>query len=748
MNVAQVLFAVSLATIAASKNQTLHILTLLPYPYYSNQQFNPSSSDGIQISLALELAKEQINNQTAILPDYNIELIHADSGCDYVERAYEAIFRNVYNVDATANPVGIIGPSCSASSLEISSLSSRNQLSLVTIHGGGSPLLFDKTKFPYSLGIFGSAKEFIDLTVRLMHERGWKKIGILYSESQRFFYNTAHDYNTLLSVNDSGAKVVLFSSVDDIHIPLVNIITLGLRINFLFTLPNTTRQIICLASKREMVYPAYQWVVISNTFDEIAVDVNFMFNGQFYSCSKENMKANVLQRVLFLNFQLFHINQTQPSTFSQYSFKQYDNQIRNELNEYNKQNNKNVTYSAHTSYFYDSLWAWSLVLDRVTKKVPGLDLTQYRYGNSFMTNMFLDEFYGLDFDGVSGRIKFDNMSGLSPRIISVVQAINGTAVEVAYYDGTHLKTTDTLHTINDSFTDRIMTIGLTEFIIYLVVVIIELFGVIIMHILTIKYRTHQAVKASSPKISQLTFIGMYLFLLIIFIYTLRNYLLFNDDTTVILCSIMWGYILPISFTLAFGTVAVRTWRLYRIFTHYLNPGKYIADRYLLTFVFIFVSVDVLLGTIWVVIDPQQVVYATEIVTDGPESFNIIVKRCFSNNPYWTLGLIFGYRAIIHLCNLVLTFLTRKIKNQSFRTKTLRLLVYLASFVTMAGYLLYYMIITFSPLSRSAFIVHILIFHCIIILFMFLISLPPLVPILQEMFFRRFPHLVKKHQVTV
>ena len=78
-------------SVAASKNQTLYILTLLPYPYYEDQQFNPSWSDGPQVSIALELAKEQINNQTAILPDYNIELISGDTGCEYLDRAYEAI---------------------------------------------------------------------------------------------------------------------------------------------------------------------------------------------------------------------------------------------------------------------------------------------------------------------------------------------------------------------------------------------------------------------------------------------------------------------------------------------------------------------------------------------------------------------------------------------------------------------------------------------------------------------------------
>ena len=626
-------------SVAASKNQTLYILTLLPYPYYEDQQFNPSWSDGPQVSIALELAKEQINNQTAILPDYNIELISGDTGCEYLDRAYEAIGSKVYYPGVSVNPVGIIGPGCSTSSLEVSTLTSREELSLVTVHGGGSPLLSDRTNFPYSLGTLGSAGEFSNLTIELMRMYKWERIGILYFDIRQFYYSTARTLNEmLLNLNDSTLSSGFFSPVyDETYIPLEDIMTRGLRINIIFSPPNTTQRILCLAMSRGMVYPAYQWIVTSNTFDEIAVDVSFMLENQFYNCSAEEMKMTVLNRALFFNYQLFHINQTQPSTFSQYSFKEYDNLIQKKFEEYNMQENvTNVTYSVWTTYFYDSLWAWSVVLDRVTKRVPELDLTQYRYENTLVTNMFLNEFYGLDFEGVSGRIKFDNRSGFLTRIISVFQVIDGVAFEVAYYDGKLLNKSNyiTLEAIDSQFPNQVYRINVATCVIFLIVWFIELAGMIIVHVLTIKYRNYPSVKASSPKLTQLIFIGTYLFFFTMLIHILRNYSLFDDFTTMFFCNMTWGWLLPISFTLTFGTIATRTWRLYRIFTHYLNPGRFIADHYLMVFVFIMLGVDVLLGTLWGAIDPQQVSYKSFPVSEGPANFEIFIRQCASNNIYW------------------------------------------------------------------------------------------------------------------
>ncbi len=376
-----------------------------------------------------------------------------------------------------------------------------------------------------------------------------------------------------------------------------------------------------------------------------------------------------------------------------------------------------------------------------------MDLTQFRYGNTSLSKLVLEEFYRLDFEGVSGRIKFNNDSGFLNRVISVFQAKDGNVTEIGYFDGVHFIVKEDLDAIEGEFPDENFNIGPGVFAALFIVTVLELVVLITLHVLTIKYRFSQSVKASSPKLSQLTFIGCYLIIFTLFLYMFRSYLLLDDYTSVFLCNLTWAWLLPISFTLAFGTVAVRTWRLHRIFTHYLNPGRFIADHYLMAFVFILLGVDVLFGTLWMAIDPQQLVVKNVTVYRGVANFEVFVRSCSSNNPYWSYGLVFGYRGVLIVIVLVLAFLTRNIQNQSFRTKTLRVLVYLSSLTLVVGFVLYYLFLFYgSPIPYTSFAILNLTFHGVLLLFITLICLPPLIPKLREEFYKKFPHLIKTREV--
>ena len=735
--VASILLASNALAAAGSKNQTLYILTLLPYPYI-NPLFDPSWVEGPQVSLALEIAKEDINNQLATLPGYQIELIGGDCGCEYVDRAYEAIGSTTYYPGVSKMPIGIIGPGCSSSSLSVSSLTNREALSLVNVHGGGSPLLSDRINLPYSLGTLGSAEAFANVTIKLMDMNNWHRIGILFNEFRQFYSSTAQSLHDIISSN-STLSSYLSPVYDSTYIPLSEIMQQGIRINILFTPVRTTRQVLCLALHRGVVYPAYQWIVTSNTFEDIAQNVNFELDHQVYNCSEAEMRQTALNRVSFINYRLSHINESAPSTYSKHSFKEYDALFRKRLQE---QNNTNITYSVWTTYFYDTLWAWAVVLDRVSTREPNMDLTQFRYGNTSLSDMVLEEFYGLNFEGVSGRIKFNNDSGFLNRVISVFQAKDGNVTEVGYFEGVHFIVKEDLDAIEGEFPNKNFNIGPGVFAVLFIVTVLELVILITLHVLTIKYRFSQSVKASSPKLSQITFIGCYLLILTLFLYIFRRYLLLDDYTSVFLCNLTWAWLLPISFTLAYGTVAVRTWRLHRIFTHYLNPGRFIADHYLVAFVFILLGVDVLLGTLWMAIDPQQL----DTKTVHQDVSNFVVRRC-RDNSYWSYGLVFGYRGVLIVIVLVLTFLTRNIQNQSFRTKTLRVLVYLSSLTMVVGFVLFYLFIFHgSPLSHGPTAFILLTFHGVLLLFIALICLPPLIPKLREEFYKKFPHLIKTQEV--
>ena len=128
-----------------------------------------------------------------------------------------------------------------------------------------------------------------------------------------------------------------------------------------------------------------------------------------------------------------------PTTYSKLSSREYDQLLREKITEHNiNSSGPDIPYSDWTTLYYDSLWAWAVVLHNLTRKNPNLDLTNFEYGDVRLADMILDEFYLLDFHGVSGRIKYQHDSGFLTRAILLFQAFNGSGLSVGYAEGEKL----------------------------------------------------------------------------------------------------------------------------------------------------------------------------------------------------------------------------------------------------------------------------------------------------------------------
>ncbi len=713
-------------TEAASKSRTIHILSLLP-----SSPDSPSQSDGPAISLALDMAKKQINSQIEILPDYRIELVHEDSVCNNSAKAYQAILRTYYNEQTV---IGVIGPGCSSSTL---ALLSRKEISLVTLHGGGSPALSNRIKFPYALGSLGSNEGFTRFAVKLMQKSNWSRIGVLFDESDTSNLMTI---NTLLKEVITLSNEGFFSSVSETYLPLSDITRTYLRVIFLFTPVAITQRVLCLAQHQGMVYDEYQWIVVGNTFDEVAQDITFSYDHKEYNCSKETMKTITLNGVYFLEFKISSLNESTASTYSRYSFAKYDQRLRDRIENYNSQKSMafNISYSFRTTYFYDSLWAWAVVLDRLTKKHSSLDLTGQKYGNTTLSDMIVDEFYSLDFSGVSGRIKFNNSTGFLTRMISLFQVIDEMPMLVSHYDGESFMQVRPFISIPDRFEDKVSTVNDGIIPVFLIFATMELIAVVFLHVMTIKYRSHPSVKASSVLLSQLIYLGCYLYLLNLFFNLIHSHSQIDGPSTEILQNLITPWLHPISITLIIGTVGARTFRLYRIFLHYLKPGRFIANKYLFTFVLFLVLIDVILGILWTAIDPLKL-HVIYLKNEG-NAGRIVVRRWRSTHEAVWNALMFIYKILIYLSVVRLTFLTRSIRNQSFSTKALRTFSYLAGAVSTIGIAMRFLN-QFKFANNEDAHVRIstfILLSLLILLVILLIGLPPLVPIFRDLFHKYLP----------
>jgi ABC-type branched-subunit amino acid transport system substrate-binding protein len=714
-------------------SETLKLLLSLPFPN-PIPQFHPSWDEGQNILPAALLAEEQINNRTDLLPCHKLELIVVDGGCDIA--ATTAVNTTIGLFNGTG-VIGMIGPGCSASSIQAAHVMNQPEIELVQLHGGGSNLLENRILFPNSIGILGSTRSFVDLSLALIDQKGWRRIAILY-ESNRVYYGATKELFVERVERERNVKIVFDSPVYPTFYPLDGIRSSLARIVFVFTAPSHSLRIMCLAYHMGMIYPTYQWILVSRRLDDFVSEIVMLSNnGQYtygnkvYNCSTDVVLNNSLNRMFFLSYKLTPVDHSE-TRFVNLSFNQFNNLYQKRVSAHKV----SETYWAYC--FYDAVWAWAVVLHRMTVN-NSVIFDRIQYGNETVAKLILNEFYADDFEfkGMSGPIRFNSSNGYNIRPSNLYQIFDGEEILMAFNNATRIVIINgSLEIIPDSFR-TIVDIASSSLIAFFASLQFLWFIIIVfLHVLTVLYRDSKTVKASSPKLAQFTFAGVYVLLLasmlFLFLHVREHSKTFSEQ----ICNTVWVWLFPISFTLTIGTVAVRTWRLYRIFIHYLNPGPFISNTALTIMLIMLLSVDVFIAVLWTATDPRKLINVKQTVENGSSVEFILTRRCRSMHHEILWIIITMLTKISLLVAMVfLSFLTRHIPNKSFATTTLQIFSYTFSLVFCVGFSLHFFVQYFSGIMNAdvRFAVLFITLNLIIFLYIMCVFIPPLAPVIRSKF---------------
>ena len=712
------------------RSETLKLLLSLPFPNFV-PQFHPSWVEGPNILPAALLAEEQINNSTYILRCHKLELIVVDGGCDVAATTAVNTTIGLFN---DTGVIGMIGPGCSASSIQAAHVMNQPEIELVQVHGGGSYLLENRTIFPNSIGILGSTQSFVDLSLALIDVSGWRNIAILY-ESNRVYYRSTKEL-FVENIKEKNVNILFDSPVYPKLYQLDGVRSSLARIIFVFTAPSHSLRIMCLAYHMGMIYPAYQWVLISRRLDDFISEIamlsnneQYTYHNRVYNCSSGVILDTSLNRTFFLSYKLTPVNKNE-TRFVNLSFSQLNKLYHKKV----RAHDASQTYWAY--YFYDAVWAWAIVLHRMTVNNSKM-FDNFQYGNKTLANLILKEFYADDFEfrGMSGLIKFNSSNGYDNRPSNLYQIFDRKETLMAFNNGTRIvMINESLEIIPDSF-KTIIDISSTPLIVFFASLqFLWFFIVVFLHLLTVLHRDSKSVKASSPKLSQFAFAGTYLLLFACMLFLFLHVKEHSDSVSEQICHAVWVWFFPISFTLTIGTVAVKTWRLYRIFIHYLNPGPLISNTALSTMLIVLLSVDVIIAVMWTATDPRKIINVKKIVENGPALELVIIRRCRSQY-YETVWIVIMMLSKIFLLvpMVLLTLLTRHIPNKSFATTTLQIFSYIFSSVFVVGFALHFFFQYFSNILNPdlRFAVLYITLNSIIFLYIVCVFVPPLAPFIQS-----------------
>ena len=718
----------------ATGTEKLYLLTILPYPS-DNPALQPSWDQGTSILPAAYLAVDMINNRSDVLSGYTLELINSDGGCDMKDNALESFVKHIIAERGQRPIVGIIGPGCSTSALAVSPQNSHPQIALLNMHIAGSLLLENRTKFAYSFGILGSSYGFVNSTVALMRIANWRRIAVLYDEERAFFLSTYQALERDLVQYVPDAKIAFTSAVYETYLPVNEIDALNIRVIFVLAGPEFARKIMCLAWHKKLVFPRNQWIFHGREAPEFEEEIMFSYLKKAYFCSGEDLKSAV-DRNLFVNYQLQRHDKK--VTKSGLTYDEYLTQYSERVEQYNRGEasykalgdpSVNATENRYATLVFDEIWAFAFAMDKVQHLV---NLTSYglELGQTERSNSIREVLYSHKFDGVSGNISFVEANGYTERIMEVYQVFGKNYTYIGNIRDQELELDTAPELVRNEFQqDGLQLVHPAYAVILSLITITVTALVIVLHIVSIVYRDYPSIKAQSPKLNQISYVGAYMFASGTLLNIMYKTIALDTVSYGNICQAIWPWLFSVSFTVFFAPICARTWRLYRIFAHYLHPGPFISEPVLFSVVAIFVAIDVLLAIIWTSVDP---LIGEEIKIDFDENGDFAIKRgCNCDYLMIWYALVYLLKLFLLIVTVVFSLLTRSIVNNQFKTSSLRVFVYLFALIFTIGLNLYYFT---RYLNRNIYIdytILVLMNNILLLLSLLFVFLPPTYPLLKE-----------------
>ena len=262
---------------------------------------------------------------------------------------------------------------------------------------------------------------------------------------------------------------------------------------------------------------------------------------------------------------------------------------------------------------------------------------------------------------------------------------------------------------------------------FLIIRVALLLLILSTQVINILYHNHFSVKATSPKLNHLIFLGFYLTVVGMILNTvieawphsLNIHMLSNTCKTM-------PWFLNIGTTLVIGIVCVKTWRLYRIYTSAKRAArlnsKGVADHALIGYVGAFTSVDAFLCLLWTCIDPPKYVKTVSESIYKISPMVTVTGSCQSTwLVYWTSVLIL-YKCAMIVCTFFLALCT-KFRRKEFKTNNIIILSYILGIAVGLGIPIFVIISITDVSVLTRFIITSVFVDTIICICLFLLFLP-------------------------
>ena len=657
---------------AACELTTLHLLVLSPYP---SEQFSSDVgwTGGPALYPAAQLAADMINNRTDILPLHTIQLINADSGCALAYRATVTFTRERQNAKRSRKPfIGIVGPACTPAAMEIGGITVAEYADVASITIATGPLT---ANFTNMFRLYTSAIQAAEAMFQLVKHAQWTSVAAIVDFSH-WYYPQIYDNFGDFVANSSNVSVELLNFHSDVS-------SIRNRYNVILVFAGTQRsaETLCMARNLGFTFPNYQWIFVDVQMERLLHHTQATHNREVYNCTMQEEATN---QAIIINPRLVPENKESADTFSGLSYNEFLNTSQKYYSRHLIEENISdaevpVGSKDWAAGYFDSVWAFALAFDRSLQEFEG----------TLPTSTIHKHLLGLNFSGLTGNIHFhqETLEVLQEMTIYQLDKEKPSPRKIGIFYNDSLDIFDNATFVRPIKRELIVvsTVAAAIFFSSGILIFAVIAGV---HLIYILLRHYQSIRAKSPHFVHIIFSGCYLFVLAALLDTVRaaNWTEYSDIESAefmicigTLCNAIY-WCLTLSTALIFGTMLVLSWRIYRIFSHFLHPGKMISDPVLAGMVGLLAIIHVTVLTAWSYHDPLLVNFelADEGIMAGILPFH---QHCSSEHLFIWLLLWLLNELIIALV-VVLSILNRHVPKKDYmnNTKSYTATVYIMSFI--------------------------------------------------------------------
>ncbi|XP_060587127.1 gamma-aminobutyric acid type B receptor subunit 1-like [Ruditapes philippinarum] len=605
---------------------------------------------------AVEMALEDVNSRDDILSEYHLNMDFDDSQC-MPGLGTKVLYELLYNQPKKV----IVLTGCSIVSTFVAQAAKMWHL-IVLAYGSSSPALSNRDRFPTFFRTHPSATLHNPTRVKIFQLFEWKRIATI-QETQEVFTSTVEDLEE--RVKAAGIEVAVRQNfLTDPTNAVRNLKRQDARIIVGVFYEDMARRVFCQAYKEKLYGKKYVWFIIgwypNNWYKVDDPSIN---------CTSEQLKE-ALEGHITTEAVILHQEKTKTDT--NMTAQQFKERLDERLN---VSDTSQVGGYPEAPLAYDAVWALAIALNTTSERLRdrGLNIEDFNYSNSEITDEIYSAMNSTKFVGVSGNVAF---SSQGDRIAwtKIEQLINGTYYTLGYYDQNsdnltwlHKERWTGGHPPPDRTKQmpvlRVVSLGL-----FLSMCGLSTFGIIAgvaCLIFNIINSNRRCILHSHPNMNSIVVLGCILCLLCVFLLGLDSRFV-AEETYPLICQLR-AWILSLGFSLAYGGMFSKIWTVHRLTTSSRQKNKKeVKNCEMYVVLTAIILIDLIILSTWQAIDPMYrslEMFDLEPApsTDQDIMYKPYLEHCDSNNISIWLGVVFGHKGILLLFGIFLSYETRSVK---------------------------------------------------------------------------------------